>query len=108
MQYSTQTTTAAAATIPIEKTAVNGAGGAVGGLGFLPNITSRASGKVTVASIAAYSRQITPNQYMTLTGHRAEVFADCIPGESLVTSLPVRTRVNISSTAKTISAGVQK
>ena len=108
MQYSTHTTTPAAATIPIENSAVNGAGGAVGGLGFLPNITSRASGKMTVASIAEYSRQITPNQYMTLTGHRAEVFADRIPGESLVTSTPVRTRVNVSSTANTISTGVPK
>jgi hypothetical protein len=45
---------------------------------------------------------------MTLTGHRAEVLADRIPGESLVTSLAVRTRVNISSTANTISAGVPK
>src|SRR6185369_4217018 len=107
MQYSTHTTTAAAAVIPIENSAVHGAGGALCGW-CLPNNTSRASGKTIVASIAEYSRQMTPNQYMALTGNRAEVLADRIPGESLVTSTPVRTRVNVSSTANTISTGVPK
>src|SRR6516165_1057593 len=106
MRYSTHTTTPAAATIAMENSAVKGAGGALGWC--LPHMTVRASGKMTVAAIAAESRHVTPNQYMTLTGNRAEVFADRTPGASLVTSTPVRTRVSVRSTAKTISTGVPK